>query len=120
MIQALALILALQWTGEVVARIFHIPVPGPVLGMIVLLVGLVLRARRGPPEEVPESLDAVSGTLLRHLSLLFVPAGVGVIVHLQRLYKYAIPLGAAVILGTAVAFAVTGVVTQMSLRGEDA
>lgn len=79
MISAITLILAFQLAGEVAARALGVPVPGPVLGMVLLLAALVaipgLAARLAPTTQA----------LLAHMSLLFVPAGVGVIGHLDAL-----------------------------------
>ena len=82
-------LLACQLTGEVVVRLLGLEIPGPVVGMLVFLV--VLRVRR--PQE---SSALVSGPslLLRHLQLLFVPAGVGVIVYRDELRDHALPLAA--------------------------
>ena len=78
MIPALASLLVCQLLGEALVRVLGIPVPGPVVGMAGLLAVLVVR---------PAWLAALKPTdnLLQHLSLLFVPAGVGVMLHLQRL-----------------------------------
>lgn len=73
MIESLAVLLLLQLLGEIVVQISAAPVPGPVVGMLVL--ALIL-AGRG---QVPESLRQASQRLLLHLALLFVPAGVGVL-----------------------------------------
>ena len=76
----LVLLLA-QLAGETLHRAFHVPLPGPVLGMALLAVALLLR--RGGPDE---ALIKTSDGLLRWLGLLFVPAGAGVFanVHLLR------------------------------------
>ena len=75
----LAALLVCQLAGETIARLAGLPVPGPVLGMVLLFVLLSIRGA------VPEDLAKVAGGLLAHLSLLFVPAGVGVILHLSRI-----------------------------------
>src|SRR5574337_34674 len=79
MIASLATLLAFQLVGEAIRIASGLPVPGPVIGMILLFVVLVLRG--GPGRD----LSHTSGGLLQHLSLLFVPAGTGVMLHLQRL-----------------------------------
>jgi holin-like protein len=94
MIPALATLLVFQLLGEVAVRLSGAPVPGPVVGLLLLLLALVLR---------PATLDAIKPTtqgLLQHLSLLFVPAGVGVMQHLQRLGDEALALGVALVLST--------------------
>jgi holin-like protein len=94
MLKALAILLGLQLVGEVVTRWWNLPVPGPVLGMAILLVTLVLR-----PQWL-QLLRTASNGLLQHLSLLFVPAGVGVMLHLQRLGDEAWAIGVALLLST--------------------
>ena len=75
----IAVLLACQLAGEGIVAWTGLPVPGPVLGMLLLLGGMTLRG------SVPEGLGRVSDGLLAHLSLLFVPAGVGVMLHLATL-----------------------------------
>lgn len=99
MIPALAALLVFQLIGEALVRTLSVPVPGPVAGMALLLVALVLR---------PASLQAIkptSNTLLQHLSLLFVPAGVGVMLHLERLGDEALAIGVALVVSTLVGLA---------------
>jgi holin-like protein len=75
LIRYLALILACQLVGETISVAADIPVPGPVIGMAILFIGLLIK--RG----LPAGLEQAGGGLLRHLALLFVPAGVGVMLH---------------------------------------
>ncbi|TVQ38586.1 MAG: CidA/LrgA family protein [Geminicoccaceae bacterium] len=102
MLHAFTLLLLCQLVGEVVVRALGVPVPGPVLGMVLLFVGLCIKG------SVPPALDEVGGTLLRHLSLLFVPAGVGVISYLALIEAELLPLALAVVPGTLIALVVTG------------
>ena len=102
MIRALSLILSCQLAGEAGAWALALPVPGPVLGMVLLWV-LMLSM---PP--VADLVRPVAEGILRHLSLLFVPAGVGVVGHLDRLGPQALALGAA-ILGSTVLALLAGV-----------
>ena len=80
-LRGLAWLLVLQTAGELLARAFSLPFPGPVVGMILLLVAL-----RWPL--VREPVAACADYLLQHLSLLFVPVGVGVMTHLALLSQY--------------------------------
>lgn len=75
----LAVLLVCQLAGEALARLAGLPVPGPVLGLVILFVGLSIRGR------IHDDLVRVANGLLAHLSLLFVPAGVGVMLHLARI-----------------------------------
>lgn len=111
MLSALATLLSLQLAGEVVARWLDLPVPGPVLGMSALLAALAAR-----PQWLP-SLKPVANGLLQHLSLLFVPAGVGVMLHLQRLGEEAWAIGVALLLSTWLGMAATAL-TVVWLMGK--
>ena len=78
-------LLLLQSLGELVSRGLHLPLPGPVVGMLLLLLAL-----RWPV--VHNSVRVVAEFLLQHLSLLFVPVGVGVMTHLDVLGRYGVRL----------------------------
>jgi holin-like protein len=99
MIPALATLLVFQLFGETLVRTLGLSIPGPVVGMAFLLLALVVR---------PSFLAAIkptSQTLLQHFSLLFVPAGVGVMLHLQRLGDEALAIGVALVISTWVGLA---------------
>jgi holin-like protein len=113
MIGAITALLVCQLVGEVLARVLHLPVPGPVIGMVLLFVILVLRH---PGGRTPEALGKVADTLLGNLGLLFVPAGVGVVVLLHTLAENWLPLALAIGLGTLLSMAVTGRLAQALLR----
>lgn len=113
MINGLLWLLACQLVGEVVSRSLDLPLPGSVLGMV-LLFGL-LQWRR-PPDTA--NVLRTSDALLRHLQLLFVPAGVGVITYLAVLRDEALPVvGALLVSFLAGLVVVGGVVTLMTRRG---
>lgn len=101
MLQAFVLIVAFQFAGEALARFAGIPVPGPVLGlaMFALLAGL------WPP--LYDAVEETADLLLRHLSLLFVPAGVGVLQHLGLLGREALPILAVLLFSTILTLAAT-------------
>lgn len=104
MLQALTLILLCQLAGEAISAASGLPLPGPVIGMVILFVVLVIR--RG----VPEDIGAVGDSLLANLSLLFVPAGVGILQHASRLEDEAGAVAAALVGSTLVTIAVTAFV----------
>lgn len=109
MIGAVAALLLCQLAGEVAARALGLPVPGPVLGMAMLLAALLARGA------VPEALGRTADGILAHLGLLFVPAGVGVVLHLDTLAEDAWPIALAVLGGTLLALGATGMVAQRLL-----
>ena len=110
MIGALTQLLVFQLLGEVVARWLALPVPGPVLGMLFLFVALVLRG--GPGHE----LQTTSQNLLQHLSLLFVPAGTGIMIHLHRVADEWLPLLLSLVISTAATLVVTALVMKLFMR----
>lgn len=99
MIQGFTLLLLYQFAGEVLGRALNLPVPGPVLGMGLLFASLLLR------DQPFTGLQEAANGLLQHLSLLFIPAGVGVLLHLHRMQDEWLALTAATILGTLAAMA---------------
>jgi putative effector of murein hydrolase LrgA (UPF0299 family) len=101
MIEYLTLILACQLLGEIVVTGAEIPFPGPVVGMVLLFAFLAIRGK------VPRQLGQVADTLLSNLSLLFVPAGVGVMLHFDLLGADAMPLSVALLFSTLATIAVT-------------
>ena len=103
MLLALTVILICQLFGEILVRGAGVPMPGPVIGMVLLLAILAIRGgfrRSAATAEQEGSLEATSKGLLAHLSLLFVPAGVGVIQRLDVFATYGLALAAALALST--------------------
>jgi holin-like protein len=99
-LRGLAWLLALQSAGELLARALSLPFPGPVVGMVLLLVAL-----RWPL--VREPVAQCADFLLSHLSLLFIPVGVGVMTHLNLLSTYGGRIALVIVLSTWVGLAVT-------------
>jgi holin-like protein len=99
----LTLIFCCQLIGELVIAATGLPVPGPVVGMALLFVGLLAR------DAVPDDLSAVADTLIAHLSLLFVPAGVGVMLHARLIGNELVPVSVALVVSTVLTIAVTGI-----------
>lgn len=111
MIRGVAVLLSCQLLGEMAVRGFNWPVPGNVLGMVLLLGALMLGVIR--LEWVTEAAELV----LTHMAMLFVPVGVGVMLYFDLLAREWLPIVAATVLSTFVVIAVTGHVTQ-GLAGE--
>ena len=104
------LLLGLQIAGETLVRLFSLAVPGPVLGLLLLLGALA--ALPGTAALVEEA----AGALLSHLSLLFVPAGVGVMLHFELLGARWPVIGAALAASTLAAIVVTALVMRRLSR----
>lgn len=115
MIATIAVILGCQLVGEVAARSLALPVPGPVLGMVALLAVLALRARMpNPPGWL--GVEPVGRFLLAHLSLLFVPAGVGVVGKLGVLSGQWLALSVALVVSTVLTLVVSVVTFRVVSR----
>ena len=114
MISALTWLLLYQLTGEFLARILSLPVPGPVIGMALLFGTLLIRGHMGRP--LPQSMQQTANALLQHLSLLFVPAGVGIMVYLQLIADEWLPITTALIVSTIGGMAVTAMILRTLLR----
>jgi len=111
---AIFLILFCQLAGEVFVRLVNAPVPGPVFGMVLLFLYLCIK------RHVPQSIETVGGTLLSHLSLLFVPAGVGVIRYAHHMQDELMALTASIVGGTIASIAFVAWIAQRVLpKGEE-
>ncbi len=115
MLASLSLILLCQLIGEAIVRGLGLPLPGPVLGLLLLLILLLGRDRAGILALGPlrdGGVESASKGLLAHLSLLFVPAGVGVVQKLDLLAAH----GLAIILVLALSVVVTLLATVLTFR----
>lgn len=114
MLNALTLLIVCQFLGEVIARGASLPLPGPVIGLVLLLAGLVLRDRAPGMQ-----LEVTAGWLLRNFGLLFVPAGVGVITQLDVIGDNLLALVVAIPVSTLLGLLTTGWVMQRLAKPED-
>ena len=110
MLPAFVILLVCQWLGEAVARLCGWPVPGAVLGMILLTGLLVVRA------DWRRYVAPASEPLLSHFSVLFVPAGVGVLVVADRLQENWLALLAAIVVCTLLTLAATALTVRLVAR----
>jgi holin-like protein len=101
MLHALTLLFLCQLVGEIAVRAAGLAFPGPVLGMGLLFAGLLARGRSGP------ALDGVADTILRNLSLLFVPAAVGVVQQAGLIAANWLAISAALVASTLLTLVVT-------------
>ncbi len=106
MVGYFTLILICQLIGEVVVGMLDIPIPGPVVGMSILFIILLVRGR------IPKGLGQTADGLLNAMSLLFVPAGAGVMMHFQLLSEALLPLGAALVVSTSATIIVTALMMR--------
>jgi holin-like protein len=106
MIAGLVQILLFQGLGELVAKFFLPLIPGPVIGLVLLLAWLKVRG------SVPASVDLVAGAFSQHLGLLFVPAAVGVVMFWPHIRDHALAVIAALVASVVATMAVTALVLR--------
>ncbi|MDO6442969.1 MULTISPECIES: CidA/LrgA family protein [unclassified Marinobacter] len=109
-LNGITLLLVYQLAGEIIVRLLGVSIPGPVLGMVMLFVTMMIRGR------APESVEQASTGLLSHLSLLFVPAGVGMITHFGRIADEWLPITLALLLSTVITMVATALIMQQTSR----
>jgi holin-like protein len=110
MIAGLVEILVFQGLGEVVSRFAVKFIPGPVIGLVLLLAWLQIR------RQVPAQLELVASTLTQHLGLLFVPAAVGVVMFWPHLKSSAVAVVAALVVSVVLTIAASAIVLRVLTR----
>lgn len=115
MLDAIALLFVCQLLGDVIHRLTGLPLPGSVIGMVLLICWLALVRRERP------TLVAVTTWLTAHLSILFVPAAVGIMEEGDILSRFGVGLAVATIVSTLLTLVVTVLVFRWALRksGDD-
>lgn len=104
MLGYLTVIFCCQLVGELFVSALQLPVPGPVVGMALLFAGLLIYG------SIPDDLGATANLLITNLSLLFIPAGVGVMLHVRLIGRDWLPISVALLVSTALTIAVTAAV----------
>ena len=102
MIPGLVKLFLFQAIGELISNFLMPFIPGPVIGLVLLLAFLVVR------NNLPSDIDTVGSTILQHLGLLFIPASVGVILYLPILKANAWAVLATLGVSVVATIAVTG------------
>ncbi|MBI3045114.1 MAG: CidA/LrgA family protein [Betaproteobacteria bacterium] len=110
MIDGLVRILVFQGIGEIAAKFVFPLVPGPVIGLVLLLAFLAWRGA------VPEGVELVSGAFMRYLGVLFVPAAVGVVMYWPRLEQHALAIAVALVGSVLATIAVSALVAKLAGR----
>ncbi len=104
MLSSIAIILGYQVVGELISRLSGLPVPGPVIGMVLRLLSFLVK------DNLINRVRPSAGVLLANLSLLFVPAGVGIMRHGQRFLNEGVAIMIALVVSTVIAMIVTAYV----------
>ena len=108
-LRGFAWLLVLQSAGELISHALHLPFPGPVVGLMLLLIALHFEAVRAP-------VAACADFLLAHLSLLFVPVGVGVMTHLGLIAEHGLRMLVVIVLSSWIGLAVTALALRALIR----
>ncbi|SEI38698.1 holin-like protein [Allopseudospirillum japonicum] len=111
MLIGLLVLLACQLLGELIGRALALPVPSPVLGMLLLLIALIFYGK------VPDGVRQASEGILSYLALLFVPAGVGLMVHYPLIAADWWVIAIALVVSTGITLAVTAWVLNKLHQG---
>ena len=111
----LVILLLAQMVGLALEELLGLPVPGVVLGLVLLVVCGLLR----PTRAVVRAAEPAASPLLQHLQLLFVPPGVGIVLELESLAQNALPIALAVGGSFALTLVVAGRLLQALLRRQD-
>jgi putative effector of murein hydrolase LrgA (UPF0299 family) len=112
-IGGLVRILLFQGLGELGSRFLLPLLPGPVLGLILLLAWFAARRR------IPEPVDGVASVLVQNLGLLFVPAAVGVVMYWPQLVSHGVALLAALLASAVLTIAVPALILKGMARAEE-
>ncbi len=112
MIAGLVQILLFQGLGELVAKFLLPLIPGPVIGLVLLLAWLRIKG------SVPESIDFVATAFAQNLGLLFIPAAVGVVMFWPQLRNHVWAIGAALLVSVVATMAVTALVLGALAKDE--
>ncbi len=110
MIKWLCILFSYQLIGELISDVFSLAIPGPVIGMAFLFVTLLALC------SVPEHLSAISDGLLKNMAVLFVPAGVGIMLHAKLLQANWLALAVAVLLSTFIGVAISAASMAFLMR----
>lgn len=94
-------ILIFQGLGEIISKVLGLPIPGPVIGLVLLLITLLYKGRIDP------DLDTVASAFAQHLGLLFIPAAVGVVMFVPKLAEHGLAIAFVLISSVGLAVAAT-------------
>ncbi|WP_114854130.1 CidA/LrgA family protein [Brachybacterium sp. YJGR34] len=111
----LVILVLAQLAGLGIAALLHLPVPGVVIGLVLLVIAGALR----PTAVLTRLAEPAGAPLLKHLQLLFIPPGVGVVVELEELARSALPIALAVGGSFAITLVLAGRLLQALLRRQD-
>ena len=118
MLNSIFLIFFFQLVGEFIQKFLELSIPGPVIGLFLLLIMLLLSKKKYYKIPVNFQINLINSAenLLNYLPLLFIPVGVGVVMHLSLLEDNLVPVMIVIIIGTLLTLAVTAFVMERLLK----
>ena len=120
MLKSIFTIFLFQLFGEFLQKFFELNIPGPVIGLILLLSSLLLIKNNNKIiEDFKANLVFSAENLLNYLPLLFIPVGVGVVMHLSLLEENLVPVLLVIIIGTLLTLALTAFLMEKLIKNDD-
>ncbi len=113
MIKGLVQLLLFQGLGEVISKLLGLPIPGPVVGLILLLATLLIRNKLDP------DLDMVATGFTQNLGLLFIPAAVGVVMFIPQLAEYGLTIAVILIVSVGLSVAASAITFKLFPSNRD-
>jgi holin-like protein len=118
MLNSIFVILFFQLVGEFIQKFLELSVPGPVIGLFLLLIILLMSKKNYYKIPINFQINLINSAenLLNYLPLLFIPVGVGVVMHLSLVEDNLVPVMLVIIIGTLLTLAVTAFVMDKLLK----
>lgn len=111
-LRQMLIILATYFIGQIIQVLFGLPVPGSVIGLILLFIALEKEIIK------PEMIEDTCEFLLSNMSFLFIPAGVGLLTSLNVLKGHWVGFMAILIFSTVIVWVITVSVVKWLSRGK--
>jgi holin-like protein len=119
MLRSLFIIFFYQLLGEAIQKFFDINIPGPVIGLILLLLTFIFFSKKfTQSKKIIKEISAISHQIINYLSLLFVPIGVGVVMHINYLGDNLFTIFSIIIIGTLATLVFTAIVMEKTINLE--
>ena len=112
MLKSLFIIFLFQLAGETIQKFFEISIPGPVIGLILLLLFFIFFLKSTSFKKIKKKISETSHQIINYLSLLFVPIGVGVVMHVNYLGDNLFKILAVITIGTLLTLVFTAFVME--------
>jgi len=115
MLRSFFIILLYQLVGETIQKFFNIIIPGPVIGLVLLLITFIFIKKFKDKKVLQIKKDVIKtgNIIVSHLSLLFIPIGVGVVMHISYLGENLFQVFAVIIIGTLLTVAFTAKIMEL-------